>query len=545
MSAPAFRVTGGPGSVYADLGSLEAVAQRQRDNGDLARRAGQWCTVLGLDLVSPARTAPSAEVLRDRLEDGRAGLERLAERLEDMRRSLEHAAQAYRQVESGNAAMIGLIDPALAGVPEVTPESLRDGATASETAGVISEELRAAQEKAYVDAAQRLLLALVGGVPGIPESLAALDFQAKQLPWWHPAKHAWNKGKGEAVDRVTGALPAVVEEGVDSGVLPTATAQDASREIARVVVSTGALPRGEGEVRVEPGARDRPAPPLLDGRASTLLSLVPEQDGADGAGAVTVTRVDRPDGRGGTASTWIVGLPGTTMRGGAGDNPFDALGIVESLADEPGVTRAVQEALEREGVPHGSTVVLAGYSQGGMRALDLAADEQFASAYRVEGVLTAGAPASDAAAPAEAAVLQFASEADLIWGLGGGHDRPGASRATVMFDAPAQVPLPEPEEIDPRDGLSEFDGALAGHARSEYARLIEGFERAPAQDRAEVADLQARLALLTGGAVVSSRVLTLRRTSTEPAVDQRAREVREAAEAAGQRPGPRFGPRLP
>ena len=59
-------------------------------------------------------------------------------------------------------------------------------------------------------------------------------------------------------------------------------------------------------------------------------------------------------------------------------DPWDAGGLLDALGSESEVTApAVRAALEAAGVPHGAPLVLAGYSQGGVHAVNLAGREDF------------------------------------------------------------------------------------------------------------------------------------------------------------------------
>ena len=113
----------------------------------------------------------------------------------------------------------------------------------------------------------------------------------------------------------------------------------------------------------------------------------------------------------------MVGLPGT--RGGLipdpeSTDPWDAGGLLDALGSESEVTApAVRAALEAAGVPQGAPLVLAGYSQGGVHAVNLAGREDFTSVYPVAGVMTIAAPSGNAVETGRTAVLEFSSDGDL------------------------------------------------------------------------------------------------------------------------------------
>jgi hypothetical protein len=98
--------------------------------------------------------------------------------------------------------------------------------------------------------------------------------------------------------------------------------------------------------------------------------------------------------------------------------------------------RLVEAALRSAGARSGEPVLLAGHSQGGMVAAQLAADPVFRGSFTVTHVVTAGAPVASARIPESVAVLSLEHDEDLIARLDGAAnpDRPGwvtVSRSTI------------------------------------------------------------------------------------------------------------------
>jgi pimeloyl-ACP methyl ester carboxylesterase len=153
-------------------------------------------------------------------------------------------------------------------------------------------------------------------------------------------------------------------------------------------------------------------------RAVGLPTLVDLQmranQGEDGSGAIVVTRM-APAGAG--EDTWVVTVPGTIDEG---DAVWGTLRLPEAMSGDTGdVGPAVMEAMERVGVPHGAKLVLNGHSQGGRHALNLSNDGDLARTYRIEGVVTSGAPSGTAETRPGMTVVQMEDPDDAVPGLDG------------------------------------------------------------------------------------------------------------------------------
>lgn len=108
---------------------------------------------------------------------------------------------------------------------------------------------------------------------------------------------------------------------------------------------------------------------------------------------------------------------------------------------------AVQEAMRRAEIPPGSEVMLIGHSQGGITAMDLAADPGFNARYKVTHVLTAGSPAQDMFDDVRRVnpgvqMLALDNRGDPVPGLDTGIERgvDGASHVAFSRDHDAVLP---------------------------------------------------------------------------------------------------------
>ena len=130
-------------------------------------------------------------------------------------------------------------------------------------------------------------------------------------------------------------------------------------------------------------------------------------DGLDNrnSSVVTVTEVIGPDGE----VRYVVNIPSTQVWVPGGDALNDITsGVAGKMGDErTQLEQAVIDAMERAGVAAGDSVILSGWSLGGITAGNLAADPEFASAYDIDGVVVAGSALDDTSIPPHIPVLQF------------------------------------------------------------------------------------------------------------------------------------------
>ena len=135
--------------------------------------------------------------------------------------------------------------------------------------------------------------------------------------------------------------------------------------------------------------QEETVPVDLDSSPTGLLERIRAID-ARGAGFIEVIEVDN-----GGQPSYVVVVPGTQAAGvqAGGSNPFDEAGIIEGLFHGSAeVNAGVLAALKAAGAEKGVPVVAVGYSQGGIHAMNLAADPRLLKEYELRYVLTAGSP---------------------------------------------------------------------------------------------------------------------------------------------------------
>jgi hypothetical protein len=173
-----------------------------------------------------------------------------------------------------------------------------------------------------------------------------------------------------------------------------------------------------------------------------------------GNGYIEVIEVDH-DGR----KAYVVVVPGTQMADAdAGMNPFDLGGIADGLGNHSaGVNGAVLKALQAAGAEQGAPVVAAGYSQGGIHAMNLAADEQVRSRYNVEYVLTAGSPISRITPPPDVSTLHLEHRADWVPGSDGSSNADAGNQVTVTMVNNLYVQAGEDTGLGPGHRLGGYE----------------------------------------------------------------------------------------
>ncbi len=176
-----------------------------------------------------------------------------------------------------------------------------------------------------------------------------------------------------------------------------------------------------------------------------------------GDGYIEVLEVDNAGQK-----AYVVVIPGTQP--GAepgGDNPFDEAGIVEGLGyGSVEVNAAVLNALRAAGAEQGASVAAVGYSQGGIHAMNMAADEQFRAEYNVKYVLTAGSPVGSIEPDPGISTLHLEHKQDWVPGSDGAVSPDARNRVTVTLTNDVRTPDGEDPGLGPGHQLSNYqDGA--------------------------------------------------------------------------------------
>lgn len=138
----------------------------------------------------------------------------------------------------------------------------------------------------------------------------------------------------------------------------------------------------------------------------------------------------------------VVTLPGTQGDPGlnVGENPFDTYGNVEGVGgDSRYVAEAVVEALRQSGASPSDSVILTGYSLGGIHAVNIAARLEQDGGFTMEMVLTAGAPRGGRDLPEGVRALHLEHVEDWVTGADGASNADTPDRITVT----GTTPVPE------------------------------------------------------------------------------------------------------
>ncbi|TLM73816.1 hypothetical protein [Pseudarthrobacter sp. NamB4] len=233
----------------------------------------------------------------------------------------------------------------------------------------------------------------------------------------------------------------------------------------------------------------------LDASPAGLLERIRRID-ARGAGFIEVIEVRN----GAEDNAFVVVIPGTqpALLGAGGENPFDEVGIAEAMFNgSRELTPAVLQALREAGAEQGDPVVAVGYSQGGIHAANLAADQRLLSEYDLRYVLTAGSPVAGIDPAPGVQLLHLEHQADWVPGGDGAPNPETRDRITVSTtNALKRV---------------EGEGGLGmGHGLSNYqdaARLVSA-----SGDPSLVASTGTLAAVLGAGGTATATRFSLART---------------------------------
>lgn len=169
---------------------------------------------------------------------------------------------------------------------------------------------------------------------------------------------------------------------------------------------------------------------IFDG---VLSAYAATDENGDTTAGVRIVAVKQPDG----TNAYIVNIPGTESNTANGNsNPLDYTSNIRLVSGQSSAaSRAVAEAMARAGIPSDAPVLLAGHSQGGMIAQELATDPSFTGQYNVTNVLTAGSPTQPYAIDPNIDYLAIAHPADIVPMFDGG----GAMSNGTTYQQPPNV----------------------------------------------------------------------------------------------------------
>lgn len=342
-----------------------------------------------------------------------------------------------------------------------------------------------------LDEAARLLRLLASQVGAVALDLAFLDRDLGALPWLvmraGPAAAVAGRQYQSALGQVHAAATSAQENNralestgvrlgtsvqayrLADGVVRAATegvrAGSAlmAREAAREALDRGALSAGPIDLRRRATAPEVPFTGTVEGVLDRVAAVE-----NDDPGTFEVLRTG-PDGH----PNFVVVLPGTQsgrVDGREGANPFDVGGIAEALAEDSRfLEEAVGTALERAGAEAGDPVLLAGYSQGGLHAVNLAGSDALGDRFDVQLVVTIGSP-TGWHETGSGEYLHLEHRDDAVPGLDTVPNEDDRHRTTVRLGNPV------PELGRRPDGSTEPWGLGPAHKVENYlqgARLVD------------------------------------------------------------------------
>ena len=178
-------------------------------------------------------------------------------------------------------------------------------------------------------------------------------------------------------------------------------------------------------------------------------------------GTVGVQSLDHADG----TRSWVVTIPGMQDMGLTdGPVPTDNATNLDLVAGRPSaMSEVVIRSMLQAGVGPDEAVLLAGHSQGGMVALQVASDPRVISGFAVTAVVTAGSPVGGMSLPKGVQALHLEHVQDLVTALDGAPNPDQANRTTLVRDLGAG---------DKADRVAALSIA-APHEMTTYVRTAE------------------------------------------------------------------------
>ncbi|MCU1568645.1 MAG: hypothetical protein JWQ56_3582 [Pseudarthrobacter sp.] len=229
--------------------------------------------------------------------------------------------------------------------------------------------------------------------------------------------------------------------------------------LAKVLVEAAVPKMRPGPIEVQP---QESIPIDFDPSPAGLLERIRLID-ARGAGFIEVIEVENAGHK-----AYVVVIPGTQLNT-PDENPFGLNGIVEGVGNSSGnVSAAVLEALKAAGAQRGATVVGVGYSQGGIHAMNLAANEDFLRDYDLKYVLTAGSPVAGIRPDPDVNTLHLEHRTDWVPGTDGAPNRDSRNQVTATMNNDFYLQTGERAGIGPGHQLTSYqDGSRLVSASSD------------------------------------------------------------------------------
>ncbi|HKS00543.1 MAG TPA: PE-PPE domain-containing protein [Arthrobacter sp.] len=232
--------------------------------------------------------------------------------------------------------------------------------------------------------------------------------------------------------------------------------------------------------RVRPDLRPRPVTavpvagtPVTGGKAAgdtdvdtSPAGLLARAGAVEDAGPGQIEVIQTTSGG---RDAFIVVIPGTQPGNMGGPNPFDEVGIGESLGYGSEYTAAaIRSALRQAGAEAGDQVVAVGYSQGGIHAMNLSQDKAFLAEYDLKYVLTAGSPVGAITPEPGVSSLHLEHRQDWVPGSEGLPNPDTRDRVTVTLNGLVRTPSGEDAGLGPGHRLTNYEaGARAVSASAD------------------------------------------------------------------------------
>lgn len=434
------QVVGGAGGLTADLEAMQAAAAVLLEAGaDLAVLAARVAALavdpdlaLSAALDLPGFLAVQRELLP--LTTGPSGLGACAARVTALGVAVSGAARAYGLTEEATAALArrlrhetATLVGAGAGVGLVAGLG---GLLATSPVGALVEVdgvLRRLDPRSMADWAAWLAAHpgvaedVVGGLPGFLDGLTGPLVTGSPAT---PGAVTWPPRDARGLAAALAALAGVSPLFVDGTVRVWRVGSSSSASSAAPVETAGVAGALSRLVPYSPPRREQDARPRTP--FSAVTAGVPYQ-----GERIRLERIDR-NGK----TSWAVYVPPTqTWALTGGPNPFDGSTNVLSVAGRATAAgQAVTNVLQQAGARAGEPVLLAGYSQGGLTALQLASDGAFRKRFTVTTVLTAASPGAVFDVPDDVAVLSLEHDQDFVPMLDGARNPDLPSWTTVRRD---------------------------------------------------------------------------------------------------------------